>query len=169
VLEARAEQRQHAAGLAVEPAPEADHFRVARARLGEPQRRLNRFGTARVELRAIQVARRELGEQFDERRAMLRGEAADVHSRDLPLHRRDVLGVGVPDARDPHARQEVHVAVAVDVVEDGALAALDGELAEQRHALRAGRQVHGLEIEQGLGLGPGDLDAAQCMGHKCFR
>src|SRR2546426_6085463 len=70
MLEARAEQRQDAAGLAVEAAPEADDFRMAGARLGEPQRRLDRFGSTRVELRAIQVAGSELGDQSHQRRAM---------------------------------------------------------------------------------------------------
>src|SRR2546426_1748697 len=37
MLEARAEHRQHAAGLAVEAAPEADHLGVPGAGLGEPQ------------------------------------------------------------------------------------------------------------------------------------
>src|SRR5216117_2117784 len=109
MLEARAEQRQDAAGLAVEAAPEADDFRMAGARLGEPQRRLDRFGSARVELRAIQVAGSELGDQLHQRRAMLRREAADVHARDLALHGRDVLGMGVSDARHAHAGQQIDV------------------------------------------------------------
>src|SRR5206468_10330472 len=52
MLEARAEHRQHAAGLAVEAAPEADHLGVPGAGLGEPHGRLDRLRPARVELRA---------------------------------------------------------------------------------------------------------------------
>src|SRR3989454_8385431 len=42
--------------------------------------------------RAVQIAGRELGEQFDERRPVLRREAADVDAGDLALQRRHVLG-----------------------------------------------------------------------------
>src|SRR2546427_2535724 len=47
--------------------------------------------------------------------------------------------------------------------QEGTLAAVDRELAEQRHALRAGGQVHRLRVEQGLGpgTGKGELGAAQ--------
>ena len=166
MLEARAEHRQHAAGLAVEAAPEADHLGVPGAGLGEPQGRLDRLRPARVELRAVQIAGRELGEQFDERRPVLRREAADVDAGDLALQRRHVLGVRVPHA-DP--REQVDVAVPVDVVQHGPFAAVDRELAEQRHALGARSEVAGLGVEQRLRLGPGDLQLAQGMGHEYFR
>src|SRR3989475_13084728 len=55
--------------------------------------------------------------------------------------------------------------------QEGTLAAVDRELAEQRHALRAGGQVHRLRVEQGLGpgTGKGELGAAQRICHECFR
>src|SRR2546426_35055 len=80
----------------------------------------------------------------------LGGEAADVNPRDLALQRRHVPGMRVSETRHPHAREEVDVAVAVHVVQDGALAALDRELAEQRHALRPGSEGERLEVEQRL-------------------
>src|SRR2546430_4569559 len=60
VLEARAQERQHAAGLAVEAAPEPDQLVVPGARPGEPHGGFHGFGAARVELGAIQVARGDL-------------------------------------------------------------------------------------------------------------
>src|SRR5437016_7177712 len=85
-------------------------------------------------------------------------EAPDMDSGDLPLHRGDVLGMGVAQARHPDAGEEIDVAVAVHVVQDGALAAVDRQLAEQRHTLRTGRQVRGFRVEQGLGLRARDLE-----------
>src|SRR5437773_2457011 len=51
------------------------------------------------------------------------------------------------------------------------LGPVDGELAEQRHAWRAGGQVQRLRVEQrlGSGTGEGDLGAAQRIRHECFR
>src|SRR6266550_2111301 len=114
-------------------------------------------------------ARRELGEQLDERRAVLGREAAHVNPGELALQRRHVPGVGVPETRDADSREQVDVAVAVHVVQHGPFAAIDGQLAEQRHALGPGSEVPRLEVEQGLRLGTGDLNLAKCMGHGCFR
>src|SRR2546426_1566589 len=61
--------------------------------------------------RAVQIAGRELGEQFDERRPVLRCEAADVDAGDLALQRRHVLGVRVPQARHADPREQVDVTV----------------------------------------------------------
>src|SRR5436309_4064214 len=169
VLEARAEHGEHTARLAVKAAPKPEHLGVSGARLREPQRRLDGFSPARIELRPVQVSGRELREQLDERRTVLGGEAADVNPRDLTLQRRHVAGMRVPETRHPNAREKVDVAVAVHVVQDGALAALDRELAEQRHTLRPGSEVERLEVEQRLRPGPGDLGPAQGMRHACFR
>ena len=169
VLEARAEHGKHAAGFAMEPAPEAHDLRVAGARLCESQRRLDGFGTARIELRAIQVAGGELGDQLHERGAMLRREAPHVNPRDLSLHGRDVLRMGVPDAGDPDSREQIHVAVAVHVVQHRTVPVIDRELAEERHALSARGQIQRLGVEQGLRLRPGDLEPTQRMRHARHR
>jgi len=81
-------------------------------------------------LRPVQVAGRELRQQLDQRRAVLGREAADVNSGDLALQRRHVAGMGVPEARDADPREQVDVAVAVHIVQHGAFAAIDRELAE---------------------------------------
>src|SRR2546422_4044507 len=57
--------------------------------------------------------------------------------RSLALQRRHVFGVRVPQARHADPREQVDVAVPVDVVQHGPFAAVDRELAEQRHALGA--------------------------------
>src|SRR6266705_3950641 len=102
----------------MEAAPEPDDLGMPRARFGEPQRGLDRFGPARIELCAIQVAGRQLREQPHEGGPVLGGEAADVDARDLPLHRRYVLGMGVPEARHADAGEEIDVAVSVDRSEE---------------------------------------------------
>ena len=169
MLEAASQHRQHTARLAMEAAPEADHFGVPGARLRQAQGRLDRLGAARVELAAVQVARSELREQLHQRRAVLRREAPDVNAGDLPLQPGHVLGMGIAEARDTDAGEQVDVAIAIGVVEDGALAAVDAESAEQRDALGAGGEVPRLRLELGLGLRPGEPDVAQGMRHGRFR
>ena len=58
VLEVAPEQRQHAAGLAVERARVADELELLRDRLGQAERRLDRLGAAGEELDAREARRR---------------------------------------------------------------------------------------------------------------
>ncbi len=67
-----ADQAHDAAGLAVEAAPEADHLELLGVRLGQADRRLDRLGAAAVELRAVELARRQLGQQLEQREARSR-------------------------------------------------------------------------------------------------
>src|SRR2546430_17592385 len=54
-----AEHGEHAAGLAVEAAPESQDLGMPGARLRQAERCLHRLRTARIELRPVQVAGRE--------------------------------------------------------------------------------------------------------------
>ncbi len=155
VLEVRAEERQHAAGLAVEAAPEPDELGLAGVRLGEAEGRLDGLGAAAVELRAIEIARCDVRDQLDESCAVLGGEAADVDPGDLALDGGDVFRVGVSEAGDADTREEIDVAAAIEIVEHDAFAAIDAEPAEQRDALGAGSEKLGLGVEGGEGAGPG--------------
>ena len=119
----------------------------ARVRLRESQRRLYRFRAAGIELRAVDVSGRELREHPDQYRAILGREAADVHLRDLLLHRGDVLRMRVAEARDADAGHEVDEPIAIDVEEQRALAMINADLAEERKALRARREMLLLLVE----------------------
>src|SRR5207244_4749051 len=134
-LGVRAPYRPHRPGLAVEPAPEADDLGVARAGLREPHGRLHRFGAARIELGAVEVAGGELREQLDEGRAVLRREAPHVDAGELAPHRLHVLGVRVTEARHADAGEQVDVAVSVGVIQDRTFPALNAQLAEEGDAL----------------------------------
>ena len=113
----------------------------------QAHRRLDRLGTARVQLRAIEISGREPRDQLDERGAMLRCEAADVHPLQLLRHFGDIAGVRVAEACDAHAGQQVDVAVAIHVPENRALAAIHAQLAEEGDALCSGREILGLGVE----------------------
>jgi hypothetical protein len=165
VLEAAAEEREHAAGLAVEAAPEAGDLRAPGVRLGQPHRRLDGLGAAAVELGPVEVAGGEVGDQPDERGAVFRGEAPDVQAGHLPLHGRHVFGMGVPEAGDAHAREQVDVALAVHVVEQGAFAPVHAQAAEQGHALGAGGKMLSLGLEQGRRTRPRNLLDQVRHGH----
>ena len=114
--------------------------------LGEAHGCFDRFRPARIQLRAVEIPRGDLGQELHQRRPVLRGEAAHVHPRDLALEPRHVLRVGIPEARHGDAGEQIDVAVPVDVVEDRALAAVDAQLAEERDALRAGGEVARLRV-----------------------
>jgi hypothetical protein len=83
---------------------------------------------------------------------MLRREASHVHPLELARHLGDVPRVRVAEARDADARQQIYVAIAVEIPEHGAFAAVHAELAEERDALRAGREILGFEVEDALRL-----------------
>src|SRR6185437_11880922 len=108
---------------------------------------LDGFGAARIELRAIDIARGQLGEHAHECGAILGREATDVNSRDLLLERGHVARVGVAQARHTDAGHEIDVVVAVYVVEQRTFASIDANLAEQREALRTRRKELLLRVE----------------------
>ena len=147
MLETSRQQRQHTAGFPVEAAPEAHDLMPAGCGSRQAHRRLDRLGTARVQLRAIEIPGREARDQLDERGAMLRREAADVHALQLLRHLGDIAGMRIPQACHAHAGQEVDVAVAIQVPENRALASIHAQLAEEGDALRSGREVLGLGVE----------------------
>src|SRR5438876_3141008 len=130
--------------------PESHHFVPARGGFREPHRRFDRLRTARVELRAVQVAGREPRDQFHQRRAMLRREAPHVHALQLPRHLGDVARMRIAEARDADAGEQIHVAIAVYVPQYGALAAIHAQLAEEGDALRARCEILRLELEDAL-------------------
>ena len=147
MLEASGEQRQHTAGLPVEAAPEAHDLVPAGRSFRQPHCRFDGFGAARVQLGAIQITGRESRDQLDERGAVLGREAAHVHALELFRHLGDVARMRVAQARDTDAGQQVDVAVAVDVPENGTLAAIHAQLAEEGDALRSGREILRLGVE----------------------
>ena len=116
-------------------------------RLREAQRGLDSLRAARIELSAVDVAGSEIGQHLDEHRAILGGEAADVNLRDLLLHGGDVLRMRVAEAGHADSGHEVDESVAVDIEEQRAFAMIDADLAEEREALRAGREVQLLLVE----------------------
>src|SRR5262249_3524099 len=141
VLKVAAEQRQHAAGLAVEAAPEAEHLGLARGRVDEPQRGLDGLGPARDHLDAPEALRRDGGHELENLRAGLGGEAAEGDPLDLALGRLDVMRMTVADAAHRDAGNEVDVLVAV-LVDQGAVdAARHRQARVEREALRAGGEV----------------------------
>src|SRR6185295_16258618 len=106
----------------------------------------------RVQLRPVQVAGRQLGDQLDERSAMLRCEAPHVHPRKLPRHLGDIARMRVAEARDTDTGEEIDVGIAVYIPQHRALAVIHAELAEERDALRAGCEVLRLGLEDALRL-----------------
>src|SRR5262249_34198159 len=71
-----ADQAHHTAGLTVEAAPEADDFVFLGVGFCQSNGGLHRFGAAAVELRALQRAWRQLGEELQQRQTRLGGETA---------------------------------------------------------------------------------------------
>src|SRR5207237_3104543 len=102
-----AHEPDDAGRLAVETSPEADDLVVSRVRFGEPDRRLDRFGTARIELGAIELSGRHLGEALQELESVLGREAADGDLADLRLHHRDPARMRMAEGRHRHAREEI--------------------------------------------------------------
>ena len=166
VLEVAPHERQHAAGLAVEAAPEAHELVLLRDGLGQAERRLDGLGAAREELDAREALRRDAGEQVEELRADLRGEAAEREPAGLLLERLHVVRVAVADASDGDAGDEVDVGVAVLVEDPAALAARHREARIQREGLQARRHVAGLERRDALRT-LADLEAlVGRLGHR---
>ena len=131
------EQAEHAAGLAVEAAPEPEDLVLARRRLREPQRRLDRLGAAGEELDAREPAGRDAGEQLQEPRARLRREAAEGQALDLSLERVDVVGVAVADAADPMPAMKSMYSLPSSSMRRAAFAARDGQPGVEREGLDA--------------------------------
>ena len=96
-------------------APETHDLPASRGRLGQAHRRLPRLRAARVQLRAVEVARRQTRDQLHQRGAMLRREASHVHPLQLARHLGDVPWVRIAEARDADARQQIYVAIAVEI------------------------------------------------------
>ena len=155
MLEVAAEQAQHAAGLAVEAAPEPDDLLPPGRGLGQAQARLHRLGAAREELDAREPLRRDRGHQLEEARARLGGEAAEGQPLGLALQRLDVVRVAVPDAPHRDARDEIDVLVAVLVPQGRAAAASHGQPRVEREGLVAGRDVARLARHDLARAGPG--------------
>ena len=111
-----ADQADHAAGLAVEAAPEADHLVLLRVRLGQADGRLDRLGAAAVELRAAQRRRapaRRAARAAPGARSLVK--LPTVQRSSCACSARDEARVGVAEAGDGDAGEEVEVLVAVDV------------------------------------------------------
>src|SRR5206468_3131688 len=83
-------------------------------------------------------------------------EAPDVNLRDLLLHRRHVSGMRVAEARDTDAGHEIDEPIPVDVEEQGSLTMINADLAEEREALCAGREVLLLVVEDLTRFGTGN-------------
>jgi len=141
VLELAAEQREHAAGLAVEAAPEPEHFGLAGRRVSQPQRGLDRFRAAGEHLDAREALGQDGRDQVQELGPRLGREAPEGEALDLPLERLDVMGMAVADAPHGDAGDEVEVLVAVLVDQRAVDAARHREARVERKPLGAGGEV----------------------------
>ncbi len=141
VLELAAEQREHAGGLAVEAAPEPQHFGLPGRRVGEPQRGLDGLRTAGEHLDAGEPLGRDGSEQVEKLGPRLGGEAAERQPLDLALERLDVVRMAVADAAHRDAGDEVDVLVAVLVDQRAVDATRHREARIERKPLRARGQM----------------------------
>jgi hypothetical protein len=141
MLEIAAEQAQHAAGLAVEAAPEPEDLLPPGRGLGQPQAGLDRLRAAREELDARETLRRDGRHQLQEARPGLGREAAEGQPLGLTLQGLDVVRVAVPHAPHRDARDEVDVLVAILVPQRRAAAPRHGQPGVEREGLVAGRDV----------------------------
>src|SRR5207245_8180752 len=89
----------------------------------------------------------QAGEQLEQLRARLRGEASERQLLDLALEALDVVGMAVPHAADADAGDEVDVLVAVHVDERAALAPGHGQPGVERERLQAVSVVSMLAID----------------------
>src|SRR5437870_3224525 len=160
MLELAAEEPEHATRFAVKSSPEADDLVLARGRLGQTQRRLDGLGAPREELDAREAFGHEAGEQRQEPRASLGGEAAERQALELALQRIDVVRMTVTDAAHTDAGDKVDVLVAVLVDQRAALATRDGHAGRERERLQARREMPLLVGDDPPRPGP-DL-AARC-------
>ena len=154
MLEVAAEERQDAARLAVEAAPEPDDLRLGGRRLREPQRGLHRLRAARVHLDAREPLGRDRGQELEEPRARLGGEAPEGQALHLTLERLDVVRMAVADAADGDPRDEVDVLVAVLVDQRAARAAGHRQARLEREGLAAGRLEPALALDDRLRARP---------------
>src|SRR6476619_5995376 len=103
-------------------AAEADELPLARVRLGQAQRRFDRFRAAGIELHSMQrigwAVSREPFHQFHSRFA---GETSHGSSVELRLERCDISGMAVAEGIDADAADQVEKRIAIDVG-DGAAA-----------------------------------------------
>src|SRR5262249_36530371 len=137
VLEVAPEEAEHTAGLAVEPAPEAEDLVLARGDLGQTQRRLHRLRSAGEHLDAGQPSGQDRGDQLEEAGARLRGEAAKSELLHLLLERLHVVGMAVAHGADGDARDEVDVLLPILVDQHGATAARHGQPRVEGESLHA--------------------------------
>ena len=129
-------QRHRAVGLAVEIVEAGDHLVPAGRRPQDAHARLDRRRAAVVELEAVEVAGEDLGEFLQQLRLDGRREIVGVHQLPrLPGDRLADLRVAVAEGGDVDARREIEVAVAVDVGQHAAVAALEGHR-EELHLAR---------------------------------
>ena len=127
----------------------------------ELQRRLDRLGAARGEEDAVEVAGRQARDpsrQLDRARMRVAPVGDEVELADLALHRLADLGAAVAGVAAEEAREAVEVAVAVLVVDVGALAAGDDRDRVLGVVAAHAREVHpqvlaGELLEVGAGLG----------------
>src|SRR5690242_11817072 len=105
----------------MEAAPKADELGLPRIGLRQSKSAFHGFGATGIKLGTAQITGRDLGDELDQLRSMSTRETADVHLRDLLRDRAHELGMGVAEAGDADAGEEVDVAAAVDVDERRAL------------------------------------------------
>src|SRR5690606_25259574 len=104
--------------------------------LGDLHRAFDRFGAAGAEEQPVEVAGQQVGDRLAEGDGRDGGVVAggDIgQARGLLLHRLADLGAAVAGVDDPQAGDAVQVFLAIDIVEPGALAAI-----EDLHALLFG-------------------------------
>jgi hypothetical protein len=146
---------------------EAQDARALRVRPRDLDRVLHRLGARVREQRLLrEVARRDLVEQLAQRdvRLVRRDERARVEQPPgLRVDRRDDLRRAVPGGRHADAAGEVDQRVAVDVVDQRALGAVDDDVGRAREPARDGGPA---ALEQRAALRARDLgdSADRCHG-----
>ena len=136
-----ADKPEHAHGLAVEAAPEADHLIFLGHGPREPKRRFDRLGAAAIQMRALQVGGRHLADQLEGLDALARRERPDHQARRLFGNRLGQRRMSVTEAGDRDAGEEIDVGVAVGIGQGRAVTVLEGNPREQRDPLAAGRDI----------------------------
>ena len=172
-----ADEPDDAAGLAVKAAPETHHLELLGLRARQAQRGFDGLGAAAIEMRALEISRRDFREQLERLGAFRVGERADHQARGLFRERLRQSRMSMAEAGDRDAREEIDVDVAVGIGERRAFAVIDRDSGQQRNTLASRRDIALFGVEDFAGLRPGTgvlirgsfplLDTIRCDKVRC--
>ena len=167
-------QRHRAHRAAVKRAEERDHVLPARVIAGQLERRLDRLGPAIGEEDPLgDAARRDLGEllrQVDLRRVVEIGARHVQQLGRLLLNGRDDPRMAMAGRADGDAGREIEKQIAVDVLDDRPVAALDRQRIDarvrRRRVLLVGRNELAARGPGSSRPNPRHLQSFFSLGHK---